>query len=129
VIDQSEEFNESALEGRRAYLDTGSGKARIRIYPDPRPSPGGTPAGVMLGEIELDKPCGIVSAGQLVLVSSVTPIAINSGEATWARWVNGNNDWAMDTSVTDVAGDGEVKLDDTTIYAGGSLTLVSAVLG
>lgn len=129
MIDQSDPFNEAALAGRRDFLDQGSGNARIRLYVAPRPEPGDTPAGVMLGEIVLDKPCGVVNAGQLVLTSSVIPVAVNSGGAAWARWVNGNGDWAMDTDCGNEASSAEVKLQDTTILAGGEVTLVSAVLG
>lgn len=129
MIEQSDEFNEYALEGRRAFLDLGLANARIQIYPAPRPAAGATPAGVLLGEVTLDKPCGVVNAGQLVLTSSAVPVAGNSGTANWARWLNGNGDWAMDTDVTLLAGSGEVKLGDLAILAGGALTLISAVLG
>lgn len=129
MIEQSDPFNEAALEGRRVWLDTGASNARLRIYAAPRPAAGDVPAGVMLAEITLDKPCGVVNAGQLVLTSSAIPVAVNSGGADWARWVNGDGEWAMDTDCGNEASDAEVKLQDTTILAGGEVTLVSAVLG
>lgn len=128
MIEQNPTFNEYALEGRRAFLDLGAENARIRIYEGVRPAANGTPAGALLGEITLDKPCGVVNAGQLVLTSSEVPLAVASGGATWARIVNGAGTWAMDCDVSDMTGDGEIKLVNTTIFAGGALTLISAIL-
>lgn len=128
MIEQSDEFNEYALEGRRTFLDLGAGNARLRIYDGVRPAANGTPAGTLLGEIALDKPCGTVSAGQLVLTAADEPLALESGVATWARIVNGADTWAMDCDVSNVAGSGEVKLSDTAVLSGGLLTLISAVL-
>jgi hypothetical protein len=129
VIGQAVPFNEAALEARRVFLDTGAGNARILIYSGTRPATGGVPAGTLLGTITLDKPCGIVNAGQLVLTSSTIPIASASGTATWARFINGADAHAFDCDVSNMAGSGEVKLEDTLIIAGGELTLVLAVLG
>lgn len=129
TIAQNITFNEAALTARRDFLDLGSGNAKIQIYAGTRPAGGGSPSGSMLGEITLDRPCGVVNAGQLVLTSAVTPVASNSGTAVWARIVNASGTWAFDCDVSNMAGSGEVKLSNTLVLAGAELTLIQAILG
>lgn len=128
-ITESTASKEAALEGRRQFIDSGSGVGRIRIYNGTRPSSGGTPT-TMLVEIPLDEPCGVVAGGVLTLASSAVPLVANSGNATWARIVNGNGDHAFDCDVSTVAaGTGQIQLEDTSLLAGGKTQLVSGVLG
>lgn len=128
-ITSSAALNEAALEGRRQFLDTGSANARIRLYNGTRPTSGGT-ATTMLVEIPLDKPCGVVAGGVLTLASTAVPLVANSGNASWARIVNGNGDFAFDCDVSTVAaGTGQIQLEDTSLLAGGKTQLVSGVLG
>lgn len=124
----STEHNAARLAGTLAFLDTGTDNARIRIYGDVRPAAGGAET-TLLVEIKLDKPSGTVAGGVLTLSSSDIPLVLNSGEATWARIVNGGGDWSMDCDVSDESGDAAVKLPSTTLYAGGKTVLVSGVLG
>lgn len=130
MIAQSPVFNEAALAGRRDFLDLGASHARIRVYEGARPAANGTPNGPMLIEIELAKPCGVVSGGVLTLAQSETnPVAVAGGTAVWGRIVNGNGDWAMDCDVSGLGGSGEIKLSNTTVFSGGTVVLASAVMG
>lgn len=123
-------LNEARLEGTKTFLDTGAGFARIRVYDGTRPANGAAvTTQVLLVEIPLDKPCGSVAAGVLTLDANTLPLIGNSGDATWARIVNGNGDFAMDADVSLVAGAGDIKLEDTTLLAGGRAVLISGVLG
>ena len=124
----STELNEARLTGTLSFLDTGAGVARIRIYNGTRPATGGTVT-TLLVEIPMDDPCGTVAAGVLTLASAALPLVASSGVATWARVINGDDDFAFDCDVSDMAGSGDIKLPSTTLYAGGKTQLVSGVLG
>lgn len=124
----SQAHNTARLNGTLAYLDTGSGHARIRIYDGVRPASGGG-ATTLLTEIALDKPSGAVANGILTLTSADIPLVLASGTATWARIVNGNGDMALDCDVSNQAGTGDIKLVSTSLYAGGKAVLSSATLG
>ena len=52
-----------------------------------------------------------------------------SGLATWARLVNGEDVTAMDLDCSDLAGDGEIRFEQTQLYAGGYAQMANAVLG
>lgn len=126
MIGQASAFNEAALEGRRAFLDTGAANAALLIYGNTRPGVAGAAAGASaLVTLELAKPCGIVAGNVLTLDPiAASFIVLNSGSPAWARLVNGNGDFAMDCDVGV-----EVLLSDTTVIAGGSVALISAVFG
>lgn len=120
--------NEARLNGTRTYLDTGTGNAKVRIYSGVRPTPGGTPT-MLLVEIALAKPCGVVSGGMLTLASTDLAMVLNTGDATWARIVTANGDFAVDCDVSQTGGSGEVQLPSTQLYAGGKTEITSALLG
>lgn len=129
MITISQGHNEARLEGTRTYLDTGAGNARIRIYGGTRPASGAATAEPMLVEIALDKPCGVVSSNALTLASSDEPLVANSGTATWARIVNGNGDFALDCDAGGAGSGAEIIVSDPVMFVGGSVVLVSGVLG
>lgn len=120
--------NEARLNGTRAYLDTGASNARVRIYSGSRPAPGGAPT-LLLVEINLAKPCGVVSGGVLTLTSNDLAMVLNTGDATWARIVTASGDFAVDCDVSPTGGAGEVQLPSTQLYAGGRTEITSALLG
>jgi hypothetical protein len=130
TIGQTNDFKNAALEGRRDYLDLGSGVARILVYGDdePRPATGATATGTLLVTLELDKPSGLISAGELTLIEGDDAIVAASGTALWARVINGNGDIAFDCDVSNTAGSAELKLPSTALFAGGTTRLVSGVL-
>lgn len=123
--------NDARLEGTRVFLDTGSVNAKIKIYNGTRPETNDGPITdqLLLVEIALDKPCGTVSAGVLTLSSNTLPMIANSGVATWARVVNGDGVQAFDCDVGDTASTAHIKLENTTLLAGGRVALISAALG
>ncbi len=128
-IDISLQHREYRLEGTLQHLTLGPNPPKLRIYPLPRPAPGDPPTTPMLVEIELDDPPGAVSAGALPLTATGTSLVVNSGDAGWGRFVNGNDEWSIDARVSDTAGDAPVRLSDTTLFAGGQVALILAVLG
>lgn len=131
MLEISQAHNEARLIGTRDFLDAGTGYAKLQIYDDShaRPANGATTTCVLLAEIELDKPCGTVTAGLLHLTSANLPLVLATGTAAWARALTANGTHAWDCTVTETGGGGEVQLPSTTLYVGGTTMLVSAVLG
>lgn len=130
MIGQTNDFKNAALEGRRDYLDLGSGVARILIYGDdePRPATGATATGALLVTIELEKPSGTIASGELTLAAGDDVIVTSTGVALWARVINGDDGIAFDCDVSDTSGSAELQLPSTTLFAGGTTRLVSGVL-
>lgn len=123
------EHNEYRLGGTLAHLNLGVGVSRIRIYGNVRaPSVNAAPGASPLVELPLADPAGSITAGLLYLAPGADALILSSGEATWARVVNGNGDTSFDCDVSDTAGTATVRLPDTTLFAGGVTRLVSGVL-
>lgn len=119
---------QQAMLGRLTFLDTGAGVARVRIYAGTRPAVTDPPPIAFIVELPLLDPSGSVSSGVLTLAPGASQLNPSSGVATWARVVNGNGDTAFDCTVTDLAGTGEIKIQNTTLYEGGETRMVSGVL-
>lgn len=128
TITISTQLNDARLTAVRDFLDSGTGAGKIRIYNGARPGHGGA-ATLLLVEIPLQEPCGSVFGGVLTLESSDSALAVNSGVATWARVLSGNDEIAFDCDCSDGAGSGDIKLLDTNLLAGGQVQLLSGVLG
>lgn len=126
----STEHNEARLGGTLGFLDSGAAAARIRIYDGARPATnnGALTDQLLLVELALDKPCGTVASGTLTLNASALPLIGNTGVASWARIVNGDGVQAIDCDVSDEGGTAPIKLQTTTLYAGGRAVLISGTL-
>jgi hypothetical protein len=123
------EHNEARLAGTLGFLDTGSNPARLRIYGGTRPpNPSATPTSAMLVEIKLTKPAGTISGGLLTLTQQEDGLIKNTGVATWARLVNGDEVTALDLDFSGSDGNGDVKLASTNLYLGGDARMVSAIV-
>lgn len=127
-VDISQAHNEARLEGTRLFIDSGPGVGRVRVYDGTRPAPGGAPT-TLLAEIPLDDPCGVVANNQLVLSSSTIALVAATGLATWARIVNGNGAWVLDSEVSDMSGSAAIKLSNVNLFEGGKVELASGVFG
>ena len=122
--------NEARLTATLAQLDAGTGNAAVQVYGGTKPGTiSGTPSSAMLVEIELTKPAGTVAAGALTLTQAADGLIAATGQATWARFVNGDGAVVMDADCSDMAGSAEVKLVSTQLYEGGDARLASAVIG
>jgi hypothetical protein len=129
VIEISTALNEARLNAVIAFLASGTDNARADIYDGLRPSFGGAPTGKCLVSIVLVEPIGQVENGLLSLTPTPEVMIANTGQATWARIVNGDGTIAWDCDVSDLAGTGELRLPSTTLYAGGYTRIVSGLLG
>lgn len=129
MIQISAELNAYRLNGVITFLSAGSENARAEIYDGVRPALGGTPSGNLLASIVLMEPLGAVADGLLTVATTNEVMIGNTGQATWARIVNGNGALAWDCDVSDLNGTGELRLPSTTLYAGGYTRIVSGLLG
>ena len=91
---------QARLQGMLAWLNAGSGQARIDLMDDVWPG-AGLPGGTLLATITLASPCGSVQGDVLLLTSSGPegPVVAVSGEARWARLVTADGLWALDCAV------------------------------
>ena len=131
MISQSEAFRAAASLARREFLDTGASNATIEVYDGARPA-GGDPAGAApLLVVTLAKPCGIISSGSLVLAQNdvAGDLIASTGDAVWARFINGDDQWAFDADVSLEGAGGEVQFPDTHLLAGGRVPLLPSAIG
>jgi hypothetical protein len=136
MIGETVECREAALLGRLSFLDAGaSGNAVVRLYGGTRPAgPSSEPGTAMLAEIKLEYPAGSVSAGSLALAPLEPALIQQTGAPTWARVVSRNGATAFDMNAG-IAGsqpgglNPECVLSAAGLFAGGSVAIVSAVLG
>lgn len=130
MITESVDSRSAALAGRLALLNTGPGRAHIRIYGGARAAaPAIAPTTPLLVAIELQAPAGAVVDGVLTLLAQGPATAVASGRATWARVVNaaGATAFDMDAGPVDSV-NSECILSSDLITAGGSVSLISATL-
>lgn len=129
MITISPALNEYRLQGVTAFLALGSEGARAEVYDGVRPGLGENPVGKRLVTIVLADPIGTNAAGLLTLTPTAEVMITATGQATWARIVNGAGSVAWDCDVSDMNGAGELRLPSTTLYAGGFTRIVSGVIG
>ena len=124
-----------AMLGRLAFLNTGAGVARVRIY-------GGTRRASILDaigaalivELPLLSPPATVVDAVMTLRPGAPGLNLITETATWAVVVNANGDTAFDCDASAVDGDGQVWVSagggtGATLFSGGETTLTSGVMG
>lgn len=131
MIRETVPSREAALEGRLALINTGSaGPAKIEVYGGTKPtSVNDAPGTPLLVAIELENPAGVIDAGALELLAVEPGLIMSSGTATWARVTNRAEATCFDMDAGDTLSSAECKLSQTELFAGGLVSLVSAILG
>ena len=101
------------------FMAMGAGSASAELYEND----------LLLVAVSLVEPFGTVNDG--VLLIAVTPESLigATGNANRCVFRNGAGVVAWVSTVPDQAGNGEVKLESTTLYAGGFTRIVGGVLG
>ena len=116
--------------GTLAWLDAGPQPACLELFDGLPPSaPESVHPANLLGRIELQKPAGVLVGAALSLRASGDGMALLTGLVGWARIVNGAGEVAGDGLCTDADGAGPFRLSALQLYQGGTVRLVSAVLG
>lgn len=129
MIQISTALNDQRLNAVVQFLSRGTESAYVQIYGGVRPALGEAPTGDLLASIPLVDPVGDVEDGLLTVTPTEEALIQTSGEATWARIINGEGELAWDCDVSDLSGMGELRLPVTTLYAGGHTRIVSGLLG
>lgn len=129
MIEISNALNGYRLQGVITFLALGTEQARAHVYAGPRPSFGAPPQGPLLASIVLAEPLGTVVDGVLEVAATNEAQILTTGEATWARIVNGQGALAWDCDASDLEGTGELRLPTTTLYAGGYTRILTGLLG
>lgn len=129
MIEEGLAFHQAAHTGRLAYLDLGTGNATIEIYGNTRPSAGAAAGAAPLLTFTLTKPAGAVVGLNLELEAAGLALVMNSGGPTWARFKNGNGDFAFDAGAGGPLSGAEVVCSVDTLLAGGEVALASAAIG
>lgn len=116
----------------QAVLDfvQASATPAIDFYSTPRPASGAIATGAtLLASIDLPNPFAVLASGVLTLVTPQNGLVAASGIVAWARVRTGADDFAMDLDVSVTGDGGDMIVQSTTLYAGGTLRLVSGVIG
>lgn len=129
MIQISDELNAYRLQGVITFLALGTEQARAHVYAGPRPGFGEAPQGPLLASIVLAEPLGNIVDGLLEVAPTNEALILTTGEATWARIVNGNGALAWDCDASNLDGAGELRLPTTTLYAGGYTRILTGLLG
>jgi hypothetical protein len=111
-------------------IDGGDGAGKLQIYDGTRPAGPDTAvtSQTLLAEFTLNDPAfGDPSNGvkTLDVDPALTTTGLDDGEATWARFVDSDGTAVIDGKVTDSDGDGDIKLNTTTISEGLNLSITS----
>lgn len=126
-------FSTALRNARADAITTALGStAVLRVYSGTRPA---TPAtalsgNTLLGECAMSNPvAGSASSGVLTFSAvSQDNAANNSGTATWFSLLTGGGTRVIDGDVSATEGGGDLKLNTTTIVAGGPILISSLVL-
>ena len=129
-VDISTAHNEWRLQGSLDFIDDGPSAGRIEVYDGTKPPPGdAVTTQVKLFQFLLTSPPGSVMSGTADVTAAGVAMVLATGTPTWSRWVNGNGAWVQDTDVGGPASSAAVKVSAATVYAGGEVSLTSAVMG
>jgi len=121
----------AAAQGIADTIDGGAGPGIVRIYAGVLPDSADDPivSQTLLAELTLSDPCGVVSNKALTFDPITMDNSANgTGTATFARVFDSNGVLVIDVDVTDVAGNGAMKLNTTSIVATGPVVINSFVI-
>ena len=111
--------------------DAGVGPSTLRLYTDADPV---TQERTHLVTIVLSKPCGTIVSGKIQLAQAdpLGDMVAATGVPTFAQWCDGDGTVIADCTVSNDAGDGDLKIStrqDGMIFEGGFVTLTEGLIG
>ena len=117
----------AALTKYKDDIDAGAGNGVARIYSGSVPADAETaPAGTLLAELTLSKPCGVVSGKKLTFSEITQDSSANAnGVAGCVVLADSNGNAIIIGDVTVTSGTGLLRLNTTTIAAGGPVLINS----
>lgn len=131
MITISAGHNQARLVGSRAFMDAGTGVAKLAIYSSARVPSDQEPLTAPICEIPLQNPSGTVDSTGYTLLQAEDGFNLTTGVAVWARGFTRSGAVHTDFDVRDGDDDlevGEILIENTTLYAGGATRIVSAKL-
>lgn len=114
-----------------AALNAGSGAAVLKVYDGTQPAGPGTAitSQVLLGTLTFSDPAGSTTGGVITFGAITQDTAADaSGTATWCRLEDSTGAAVMDGDVTNNAGTGFMRINTTSIIAGGPIQATSGTL-
>jgi hypothetical protein len=121
----------SLAERLRDLWDDKAGPCTVEVYSGAMPAgPHAATAGqVRLGTLVCSDPVGSVANGTLTFSSISEDVqADESGQASWARLFDGSGFARADFDVTDMEGNGTIRMNSTAIVKDGPIRLDSFVI-
>lgn len=133
IITPSDTLKTTTANAWLAAIDAGASNSSIKFYTGSKPaSPSVAPNGttqVLLGTCTCSTVAGVV-ASQALTFNAVTQDASadTTGTATWARVCDGDGTGVIDVDVSDLGGTAFLKMNTTSIVAGGPISVASFVI-
>jgi hypothetical protein len=111
-------------------INAGAGPGTMAFYTEPKPATGAAiTTQVLLGTVTYSEPAGSVTDGVLTFSTITDDTNVdNDGVVAWTRTFDGDGNFVIDMSATDLNGIGPVKMRNLQVYAGGLLHPVAASL-
>lgn len=111
-------------------VDAGAGPGLIKLYSGSQPANANTALSgqTLLATLTFSDPAfGSANASGVATAGAITQdsAADAAGTATWARITDSDGNTAFDCDVSDTGGSGTIKLNTTSISAGGAVSLSS----
>lgn len=131
IVTLSSSLQSSMLSVVQNAIDAGASGGLINIYSGTMPATPDTAvtSQVLLGTLTFPTVSGTVTS-QVFTAGSITPdsSANNTYTATWARITDSDNNPVLDCDVSSSAGTGAIKLNTTSIVAGGPISITALTI-
>lgn len=112
-----------------AEIDTGAGAPTMEFYTGQIPAMGAPIVDTLLGTVTLSDPSATQSNGVLTFGAITEDSEADAtGNAGWARLLNGDGDEVAYFTVSDSTGTGDIKMNTVAIVAGGPIRVRSMVV-
>lgn len=130
MITLSPEHWAARMRGTLELLNEGGTDPFIRVYDGVRAATTAeAPSGVLLASVPLARPAGILTGAVLTLrLAEVSGLVVTTGEASWARVINGAGVVVFDCDIGSGPGPWEITINKTRLLLGGYCQIISAVL-
>lgn len=111
-------------------IDAGAAPSTLKFYTGVMPSAlGAVTSQTLLGTLTFAAPCATKLNGVITFNAlAQDDAADNGGVATWARALDGDGNAVADYDVGDEASTAAIKMNTTTIVAGGPILMTSLVI-
>lgn len=133
IITPSDTLKDATAALWLSTIDYGAGNSTICFYTGTKPTSPSIPANgttqVLLGTCTCSAVAGVAASRALTFNTITQDSAADAtGTATWARIFNGDGIGVIDVDVSDLTGTAFLKMNSTSIIAGGPISVTSLVI-